>query len=99
MVIQVDQSIERAPICAGKVPCVTPRGKYWLSKDPWNTADKLSGRLLAIEELARVQGVGDAQMAGCELKPDSKRLQDFVGNSFTAPVIGALIVGALVSHA
>ena len=97
VVVQLDQSIERAPICLGKIPCVTPRGKYWLSRDPWSPAGKLSGRLLVVKELAMAQGVGNEHLEDGKFQERDGKLQDLVGNSFTAPTIGALIIGAIVS--
>ena len=81
VVIQLDQSVARAPFAIGQCPCIIPKGKYWHST---------RRRLLTHVELAYLQGMSAAEL---ELVGSTTLLKNMVGNSFTAPVIGALLLG------
>lgn len=85
VVVQLDQSVDRAPVAYGKVPCIVPGGRYWHST---------RRRLLTAKELAKLQGLGDDEL---EIAGGTTLLKNLVGNSFTAPVIGGLVLGVFVA--
>lgn len=85
VVIQVDQSVERSPFALEQCPCIKPGGRYWHSTRK---------RLLSDSELARLQGLGFAEL---RLLGNTTLLKNMVGNSFTAPVVSSLILGIVAA--
>ena len=91
VIIQFDQELGRCPIAVGKVPCVCPRGSYWVTSGLLGAP-----RCLGATELAVMQGVGheEANAFGLHDLPHN-RLQDFVGNAFSGTVCMSVFVAAL----
>ena len=71
------------------VPCIAPKGRYWVGG---------LRRILKVSEICGLMGVDAATLQRCEVANASESLlRDCMGNSFPAPVIAAILLGALVS--
>ena len=93
VIMQIDQSHHRVPVCVGRIPCICPTGLYWVSKSEASLPGILSARLLAA-----AQGVGDEELTYFRLHhvPDTL-LQDCIGNAFSGTVCMSVLLGALAA--
>ena len=91
MVMQVDQACSRMPRAIGECPCVTPKGKYWMTN---------AGYLISEYDKLALQGVTSKiqKAKGLDLLAP-KLVGDLAGNAFSLPVCNAVLLGALASHA
>lgn len=93
IVFQTDQDLPRQPRAVAKVPCICPSGSYWLASGCLS-----SHRYLSARELARLQGVGEQELAVFRLRGVSDSLlRDLAGNAFSGPVCAAAVLSALLS--
>jgi hypothetical protein len=93
VVFQTDQDVPRQPVGIAKVPSICPSGAYWLA-----SGQLPQHRYLSAHELARLQGVGEQELALFRLRDVSDTLlQDLAGNAFSGPVCIAAVLSAILS--
>ena len=91
IVMQVDQACSRMPCGYDVCPCITPKGKYWVTN---------SGYLIAEHDKLALQGVtSDIQKAKGFDMLEPKLVGDMAGNAFSLPVCNAVLLGSLASYA
>jgi site-specific DNA-cytosine methylase len=91
IVLQTDQSLLRMPEQENKVPCLVPKGRYWVTS---------IGRFLNLNEMLWLQGIGPEERSLFRLHPDSapdKLLRDLTGNACSATVLAAVLLGTAVA--
>ena len=93
VVLQIDQELDRCPTGVGVVPCVAPKGAYWVT-----CGVRGAPRLLAVEEVAQLQSIGPQEMNfyGLHVVP-ARLLRDLVGNAFNGAVCNMMLLVALSS--
>ena len=92
VVFQTSQNVTRQPIGIGKMPCICPTGA-WLAN-----GDLSEHRYLSSRELARLQGVGDQEIAVFRLcAVPEVLLKDLAGNAFSGAVCIAAVLSAFLS--
>ena len=91
VVLQIDQEVERCPTGLGVVPCIAPKGVYWVT-----CGVQGAPRLLSAQEVAKLQSIGPQEFGCYGLHVVPQRLvRDLVGNAFNGAVCNVVLLAAL----